>query len=146
MGVLAELEKIKDGHVLLGILNILLLIAPGVLILFWFHQNLFLSLDWVKLLLLSSAISAPFVFLNILTGTIERTSSLDLFNNMTLAIWLYGICAFAVMAFCYFLKTGMTQKTFFLFVGIFEFIPLAWKVFKKMKRISREYRATKFQN
>jgi hypothetical protein len=61
----SEFVKILDSrNFLLGFFSTIFLILPGVLIIFLFDRNLFLELDWIKLILLSASITAPLVFLN----------------------------------------------------------------------------------
>lgn len=64
MSILSEIEKLKDETFIMGLLATLLMSIPGSTILFYFDKNLFLTLDFLKLLLISLAIITPLLLVN----------------------------------------------------------------------------------
>jgi hypothetical protein len=61
-----KISDIKTKPFILGFLDVLFLVLPGVLYIFLYRNDLFNSFDWTKLVLLSASVIAPFVFLNAL--------------------------------------------------------------------------------
>ena len=66
MTIISEIEKVTEGSFLFVLFDILFLISPGLLTIFYFHRDLFLSLDPIKLILLSIAITLPLLCWNII--------------------------------------------------------------------------------
>jgi hypothetical protein len=64
MGLINEIQGIKSETFIFGILDILFLILPGVMVVFLYKPELFQSLDWIKLTLLSASITLPFTLVN----------------------------------------------------------------------------------
>ncbi|MBN1585720.1 hypothetical protein JW899_05150 [Candidatus Uhrbacteria bacterium] len=56
---------LKDKHFLLFALAMLFMILPGIPAFYLFHREEFMTIDWIKLSLLSAALELPMVFLGI---------------------------------------------------------------------------------
>ena len=105
MSILSEIEKIKERTFSLVLLSILLLIAPGVLIIFEFYRDLFSSMDSIKLILLSLAIITPFVFINFFAQMkTEKQAEDDIFFSMLLSIIFSGLVLYIVSLFKLFIN------------------------------------------
>ena len=66
MTILSDIEKVTDESFLFVLFDTLFLISPGLLIIYYFHRDLFLNLDSIKLVLLSIATTLPFLCWNII--------------------------------------------------------------------------------
>ena len=84
MGLLSEIEKIKNADVLITIFAFIFLIVPGAMVMFLFVEDIFLQIDIFKLILISLAIMSPFVFFNLFVvdelfvrKRVEKDSSKD---------------------------------------------------------------------
>jgi|GEM_PF-2859148 hypothetical protein len=64
MDVNAWIKQIKSKEFFFAFFDVFFLVVSGIPVLFFFERQFFLSADWIKLVLLSGAISAPLVFLN----------------------------------------------------------------------------------
>ncbi len=75
MSIISEFEKIKHPHFLLVIFALLFSIAPGLMVVFLFHRDIFFNVDSLKLILLSIAITSPFIFYNSVCFALMSKSS-----------------------------------------------------------------------
>ncbi len=65
-------KEVTRKEFLFAFFDLLLLIVPGAGILYVFNQSAFESMDWIKIVLLSGAMTAPLSFLNtIFLSTID---------------------------------------------------------------------------
>jgi|SRR6185503_14463642 len=116
MGFLSELENIKKRIFILGFLDLLLFITPGLSFIFIFDRELFVSLDTIKLILLAACFIAPIVFTNLLIfitwmddpDTLEE----NMFADLSGAILMSGIITFAVLPVSYFAHLSYSQISF----------------------------------
>jgi hypothetical protein len=60
-----QAKKIESLHFVSSILGFVGVISPGLLILFIFKRDLFISLDLLKLILLSISLTLPFILCNL---------------------------------------------------------------------------------
>lgn len=89
----------------------LLLILPGVGVLFLYDQNVFMQLDWIKLVLLGGAIMAPLVFFNVLIlpeafGELKTNKRDYLFFLISMSIIATSILVYYMAAISYLLGFG----------------------------------------
>jgi len=61
MSILSDFQNIEKEPVALAILDLLLMTSVGMLAIFYFDKNLFLTLDTIKLILLAISITTPFI-------------------------------------------------------------------------------------
>lgn len=112
MSILADIEKIQSRTVVLTFFNLLFLVTPGVALIFLLANDVFYTLDWVKLMLVSVMITTPFAFWNtVLFFTSEDGSD----NNEShfFASYSIGITVTALMVYA---ATGIAytfQRTIF---------------------------------
>jgi hypothetical protein len=64
MDIIDQAKKLEAQHFVMSILGFVGVISPGFLILFIFKRDLFISLDVLKLILLSVSLSLPIVWCN----------------------------------------------------------------------------------
>ncbi len=87
--------------------------------------ELFLSLDWIKLILLSASMTAPFVLLNtavlaIAGGEASAQAKDSLFWTFSLAIIFTGIVLFGFSGILYVFKKSLFS--IFVFMGSLEIL------------------------
>jgi hypothetical protein len=105
----------EEKAAFLIIFDILLIIAPGIATVFIFKPNLFSSLDWIKLSLLSVAVTAPVVFINTLVvlelmkNDFKPTDKDNLFWGFSMSIFGSGIAIYVLLIVQYFFAIGMRQ-------------------------------------
>lgn len=109
MGILKDLEKINKKTFSIFLLNLLLLITPGVTVLFLFHYNLYINLDFPKMFILTISLISPLLILNYLLGirdgeTIPQMSEEDTYSNLTFAIFISAFVLYLGIGIKYFLK------------------------------------------
>ena len=68
MDIIEQVKKIEASDLMNALVGFVGIIAPGILTMFMFKRDLFITLDLMKLILLSASISIPIVFLNIGLG------------------------------------------------------------------------------
>ncbi|MFA7151495.1 MAG: hypothetical protein WC113_01155 [Candidatus Paceibacterota bacterium] len=112
-------KQLKEKALLLFLLDVILLVAPGIAILFIFFRDIFLSLDWVKLILLSISITAPFTFLNMLLvpeldKDYDPNRKDEFFYGFSIAATITGLFFYMFLPFSYLYNWGAGQ----LFQGL----------------------------
>lgn len=141
MSFLSDIEKIKEETFWVALFDIIFLISPGFLILFYFKQNIFLDLDSIKLILLSVSIIAPFVFLNFLIIVIlsaaqkAEIKSDDTFSFITLGIFFSNIIFYILFLVSCLLNFSF-RITMFWLIGIelfFFFLSITIAILAKSK-------------
>ncbi len=136
-----SIAQIKDKGFVITFLSVIFLILPGVLVLFLFERSLFINIDWVKLILLSAAITAPISFVNTLLITViddeDKPRQKDyLFDSFSVGIVLSSILICGLLFISYVLNA--TTKDFIFTLGVFEFFAaLAAGVFEFSKGFVR---------
>ena len=85
----------KEKTGILLFLDVVFLVAPGVAAVFVFYRKIFLTLDWVRLVLLSISLVAPLVLVNMLfrpgSGKDREPAKDESFYGSTLAIIMTGL-------------------------------------------------------
>src|SRR5579871_2252265 len=110
MSFLKDIDKaVNNKSFLLAFLDVLFLVLPGLMVIFIFQKDLFMSLDWIKLTLLSASITAPLAFLNtlMLDSWEERfypEKRPPLFNSFSVAIILSGLIIDMILLMGYLIK------------------------------------------
>lgn len=66
MDLKSSIQQVKKAESIFLFFDILFLALSALGVIFFYDQALFISLDWVKLILLSACISAPLIFFNII--------------------------------------------------------------------------------
>lgn len=106
MAFLGDIEKLESRTFVLAFLDFLFLISPGVIVIFLYQRELFLTLDWLRIILLSISIMSPFVFLNILTfitlAMQDEQRNKQLFSTISLGIIVTGFLTYVVLCIDYF--------------------------------------------
>ena len=143
MDIKETLKSIREDNTFsIGLLDILLLIAPGIAVIFVYQNSLFISLDWLKLILLSITITAPLVLLNtVLVPEFNDDGALksnDLFGALTLSIWCTGILIFGTLVILYLFRQPFRNGAIFISVVEVALLIIAslrdrWKN-RKLKR------------
>jgi len=89
------IESIKSRDTLFSLLGFIFLVAPGVTVIFLFDRDLFLSLDWIKLILLSVSIVVPVAFFNTLFlmswDNVKPHEKEGLFKSFIIATLITGL-------------------------------------------------------
>ncbi len=112
-----NLKDIGEEPVATFFLNLILLITPGMLLIFYFHRDIFLTLDILKLILLSISFIAPFIIVNIIfvifvdfKRNISKAG--DTFMYFSLGLWAAAFSFFVSFLISYILKLSF-EFTFF---------------------------------
>ena len=74
MDIIDQVKKLEAAHFVMSILGFVGAISPGLLILFLFKRDLFISLDLLKLILLSASLSLPIILCNFLLWVVPVDS------------------------------------------------------------------------
>jgi hypothetical protein len=95
---------IKTDSFVFTFLDVLCLVLPGSATIFVFAPDLFVSLDWVKLVLLSASIPLLFVIINLITVTdeiVKENEKDGLFRALTVAILMTSFVFFGALCASY---------------------------------------------
>ena len=96
-----NIKAIKNKDFVFSFLVVLLLIIPGLSFIFYFKNDLFIHLDFLKLILLSIGIITPFVLINFfvcLENVITSEKSEDVhFRSLVLSVVVSAFILFAVL-------------------------------------------------
>ena len=113
---LSDLKYIEEEPVAMFFLDLMFLIAPGISLIFYFYQDIFLALDVLKLILLSISFIAPLISVNTVIFLIRSSGG----KGETLACLTVG-AFFANLIFYFALFISYLFK-FSLKTTIFEII------------------------
>jgi|SRR3989344_6131697 len=103
-------EDFTNSNFLLAFFSFLFLLLPGVASIFIFDKDLFLNLDWIKLVLLATAITLPLSLINIILLIIQGAkngSKTEDFLYFTLGTTLAGLSIYVVLAISYFITMSL---------------------------------------
>lgn len=125
MSFLQDIEKITEERFLIILLDSIFLFSPGLLTIFYFWNNIFLESESVKLILLSLAISSPFVLWNFLLlfavvykGKLSDFNEKDLtFALFTATLVLTNILFYLLLLASYIIEISF-QSSLYLLIGI----------------------------
>ncbi|HVM76678.1 MAG TPA: hypothetical protein VMU07_00820 [Candidatus Paceibacterota bacterium] len=99
-------KEVIRREFLFAFFDLLLLIVPGAGIVFVFNPIAFESIDWIKLVLLSGAITAPLSFMNMiflssLDPRLNSKNKNELFFQLSLSIVITTLILYALTASSY---------------------------------------------
>ena len=145
MNVRVLVQEVRKKEFLFAFFDFLLIMLPGAGILYVFERATFLSVDWIKLLLLSGAMMAPLVFFNILVMTAWDDEPLPK-NKDTLFFYLTVSCMISslllyVAALVSYLWQGTSVRYFIVFAVGLEAGITVIAVIKEWLRKKRKKRA-----
>ena len=146
MTILSDIEKVTDESFLFVLFDTLFLISPGLLIIYYFHRDLFLNLDSIKLVLLSIATTLPFLCWNIILifqllyrgKLIDANEKKSFFFMVSVA--LIGTNTFVYMMLFVSYTLGTSFKSSLIFVVVIEVLLtiLTVLVNRRMKNIIKK--------
>ena len=117
---LPDIEKIKNKHFLLFFFDILFLILPGLATIFFFQKDIFLSLDWIKLIFLSASLVAPVAFFNtlLLLGVDDKKQNSEdgLFIALSMSLIITGFLFYLLLAAAYFIGYSLEVNIMVLII------------------------------
>ncbi|MDO8496237.1 MAG: hypothetical protein Q7S43_02170 [bacterium] len=126
-------ENLKDSSFLFNLFGLLFLVLPGVATIFVFEKEIFISLDWIKLVMLVTSITLPLALINIIASVIfTNKSSGDDSLNFSFGIMISGISVYLSLALSYFTKISLTSMLI-IAVGIDV---LVWVILWRIKKSS----------
>src|SRR5438309_7611028 len=136
--------KHKEFHFVF--FDLVLLILPGAGIIFLFDRSLFLSLDWVKLVLLSGAIMAPLSFINTLfisaiDDQFDPKKKDALFVELSLSILITSVALYIFALYGYFVARN-SVNFFLILVIASEVLMVLWGAHKEWRRGRRKEKAS----
>lgn len=127
---------LEDGRIIAALLSILIFFAPGVLYLFLFYRELFISLDVFKVLILAASVTTPIIFANFFIWGIyffeipqAQKSKSDLKKSDTFLVLLLGaftsgLFSLTTLTSTYFFHLDMKKSVLVLFVQELLFLSL----------------------
>jgi hypothetical protein len=116
-----EFLKLKPDHWFIGLLMAMATFAPGSLVVFLYERDLFITLDFGKIVLLSLATTLPLVFINLILSfphalnnsslDLNRANSeaLDTKQQVMSSCLLTAVSLYASLMISYFLKFNFTN-------------------------------------
>lgn len=125
MPLFKNVSTLKDRSFVLSFFGLLLLILPGLSTIVLYVPELLVSLDWVKVALLSASITAPLALINAMTmgSTAKGKQENDnLFHDFIVGIYTAGIIVYISSAAAYFLSLSISQYVVILLVTQFVMI------------------------
>lgn len=140
MSILRDIEKITEENFLFVLFDSFFLISPGVLTIFYFRSDILSDLDSIKIILLSVAVSLPFILWNFLMifSLIYRGKLLDVgekkltFFILTSALALTSFIIYLLLFISYLFVISF-KISLFLFLGLeFSLTILTLLVNKRM--------------
>lgn len=119
----------------IAIFDILFLITPGIACIFFYKNDLFLSLDWIKLVLLSVSITSSLSFFNIMMFDSiynkDNKNEKSFFIDLSIGIILSGMIIYAIIFVAYILSLSLRHSVYGL--GGIEFIFFAHALYTDYK-------------
>src|SRR5262245_24988908 len=106
------IKEIKNREFLLSIYSLLFLIAPGVLLIWYFKPSVFLAVDILKLIILSLSFTGPFVLFGaflIEEKLTDRHPQERLFTATLMATFLTGMVIYMVILFSQIFSLSFSQ-------------------------------------
>ena len=101
-------ENLRDSSFLFNLFGLLFLVLPGVATIFVFEKELFISLDWIKLIMLVTSITLPLALVNIVASLIfTNKSSGDDSLDFSFGIIISGISVYLSLALSYLIKVPL---------------------------------------
>lgn len=138
MSLLNNIEKLKSRTFILSFFSILFLISPGIIGVFLFRQDLFLQLDWARLLLLSIAITAPISLMNtfLCIGAFTEKSQLknngDFFLYLCMSMIFTGLLVYLFLVISFIINESLKVT---LYIAItFEIVFILYASYKDHKK------------
>lgn len=137
MTILSEIEKIKEEVFGIIIIDLILFIAPGLTFIFYFSKELFLTIDVIKLILLSISFITPFLLVNFILSTIlveggkSKGNKENVFISFSMSLLLSTMILYISLFVAYFLKFSF--KTTLIWAIIFQLILIlsfVWNLIK----------------
>jgi hypothetical protein len=110
-------EDFTNSAFLIAFFSLLFLVLPGVATLFLFDRNLFMSLDWVKLIMLGTALTLPInlfnIFMSLLTD--KNIKADDEFIHFSVGIVMAGISIYLALLASHFISMSLSLMMFLAF-------------------------------
>ena len=113
MDIIDQVKKLEAFHFAVVILGFVGTVSPGLLVLFLFKRELFLSLDFLKLILLSISLSLPIILCNLfLVGPISENneSKIEIRDALAMALVVSSAVFYLPLAVMY--LWGFSLHTF----------------------------------
>ncbi len=119
MSLFTELEKIKDDAFLVPLFTVIFLISPGILFIFLYMRDIFLAVDFFKLILVSIAITTPLILGNAALIAVldeqKRNEKNSFFYSVALSAIMTGLIL-DLMMICFYSISRDAQLLFRIFL------------------------------
>jgi hypothetical protein len=136
---LNNIKVVENESFILTIFNILFLVLPGVGILYVFNNALFVNSDWIKIILLSGAITAPLILINTLVMVIlliEKNKDSSLFIPFSFGIFLSGLLLYGIIGVHYIFDKPFRHGVYFIIIVEAILLVSAYVKLRKAKKSS----------
>ena len=118
---LKDIKILESESFIFTLFNFLFLVLPGIAIVYIFNHELFMTADWIKIILLSGSITAPLVLVNTFIVSIylhskNNNSENILFISFFLSITLSALLLYTIIAPYYFLDRTFKEGLYFILI------------------------------
>jgi hypothetical protein len=130
-----DIKDVTKADFLWAFLASLFLLLPGIITLFIFERELFITLDWIKLVLLGTAITLPLSLLNILLSLIEESRSnenVEFFGHFILGTIIGGVSLYVTLAIHQI--RSMSFSELILYATLADLIVFGWVILRASKK------------
>lgn len=116
-------------------MGLILLISPGILAMYVFQKDVFLELEFFKLIFLSISFIAPFFIINtlIFMSPVDKGGKDDLFLSMIVSLFLSGFIFYSMLGISFLAHFDIGLFTTLLVIGEFVAVIYYLMVVKKKK-------------
>ncbi|MDQ5893686.1 MAG: hypothetical protein QG640_698 [Patescibacteria group bacterium] len=136
---LKDIKIVESESFIFTLFNFLFLILPGVAIIYIFNNELFINADWIKIILISGAVTAPLVLVNtFILVTIfmcnKKSTESSLFISFSLSVLLSGLILYTNIALHYIFEKTFRSGVYFTFAIEFILIVIMGIRLKGMRK------------
>ncbi len=129
-----KIDDIKGETFILGLLDLVFLIAPGIAVIFLQDSTLLLSMDWIKLIFISVAIVSPTAFLLMTLFFVReaiKENRYELFPVFSFGLIGNGITIYFILALNYFYPKPLYQ--YFILIAVVYLVCILFSLIKLRK-------------
>ncbi len=118
---LKDIKILESESFIFTLFNFLFLVLPGIAIVYTFNHELFMTADWIKIILLSGSITTPLVLVNTFIVSIFQHSKNSndgdsLFISFFLSVVLSGLVLYTTILLHYLFDKSFRDGVYFILV------------------------------
>ena len=124
--LIREIKSLSSHQVIYSLAFITAIISPGLLIIFTYKRELFLTLDIFKLLLLSVSLSVPILICTLLMAAYDSDG--QCFNKTSFfGCFICLVVVYPILFLCYFMQLPFSQFAAMLVIFCLSILFLTWR-------------------